>query len=337
MKISIAMATYNGEEYIQEQLDSFLTQTRLPDELIITDDCSTDRTSEIVNYFASKAPFRVEFHRNEERLGYADNFLKAATLCGGDWVAFSDQDDVWLPDKLKLAEERIIENPSVFLILQNAIITDEALNDKGGLFPNRIKPGFYQRFTQNGFWVWVGFLQTVNASIFKDFDCVKRPLNSTPRGKIMAHDKWVCMIANVVGGIEVLSDPVAMYRRHSGAVTGSYDDTTFSSQAKLSLSYGEDHYLYMSNVARGISEYFFRHQSLVGRAAEDATRKYEDLADRYRSRADFYSENNLKGRVNKFMKVAARSGYLGDRFSSFGVKALAKDLYTLVLGSKAGH
>lgn len=65
MKISITMATYNGQQYLKEQLDSFLVQTRLPDELIITDDCSSDKTEEIVRSIADIAPFKVSFHRNE--------------------------------------------------------------------------------------------------------------------------------------------------------------------------------------------------------------------------------------------------------------------------------
>lgn len=69
MRISIAMATYNGAKYIQAQLQSFVDQTRLPDELIITDGCSTDETEAIVCEFAKPAPFIVEFYRNGKEPG----------------------------------------------------------------------------------------------------------------------------------------------------------------------------------------------------------------------------------------------------------------------------
>ncbi|AHI30129.1 glycosyltransferase [Marinobacter similis] len=72
------MATYNGGQFLYEQLQSFLAQTRLPDELIITDDCSSDTTEEIVKEFAKSAPFAVEFHRNERKLGYCGNFNAAS-------------------------------------------------------------------------------------------------------------------------------------------------------------------------------------------------------------------------------------------------------------------
>src|SRR5664280_13480 len=100
VNISIAMATYNGERFIREQLDSLARQTYLPCELIVSDDGSTDRTLEIVEDFAKSAPFSVRAYRNEQNLGYADNFLKAASLCDGEWIAFCDQDDVWFDNKL---------------------------------------------------------------------------------------------------------------------------------------------------------------------------------------------------------------------------------------------
>src|SRR5581483_5816839 len=100
MRISIAMATYNGGQFIREQLDSLSRQTFLPCELVVCDDGSTDHTLAIVETFAASAPFAVRIHRNKKRLGFGPNFLKAASLCDGEVIAFSDQDDVWLETKL---------------------------------------------------------------------------------------------------------------------------------------------------------------------------------------------------------------------------------------------
>lgn len=99
-KISIAMATYNGERFIRHQLDSFVRQTLLPLELVICDDGSTDSTLSIINNFARSAPFPVVIVHNSRRLGYTANFLQAARMCQGELIAFSDQDDEWLPQKL---------------------------------------------------------------------------------------------------------------------------------------------------------------------------------------------------------------------------------------------
>ena len=96
VKISIAMATFNGDKFIKEQLDSFAKQTITPFELVVCDDGSTDSTLGIVMNFAQSASFKVRVYQNPENLGFSNNFMKCASLCEGEWIAFSDQDDVWL-------------------------------------------------------------------------------------------------------------------------------------------------------------------------------------------------------------------------------------------------
>ena len=131
MKISIAMATYNGAKYLKAQLQSFIDQTRQPDELIITDDCSTDDTEIIVHEFAKVAPFTVEFYRNEKNLGYCGNFNAALTKTTGDLVFLSDQDDVWFAEKI----EHIIgvgdRHPKCWILTNDAYLTDSELTEVG--------------------------------------------------------------------------------------------------------------------------------------------------------------------------------------------------------------
>jgi glycosyltransferase involved in cell wall biosynthesis len=100
MNISIAMCTYNGARYLQQQLDSIALQTVAPGELIICDDGSTDSTLHIVGDFAKTAPFPVRLHKNSRNLGYSKNFEEAIGRCSGDLIALSDQDDLWHPQKL---------------------------------------------------------------------------------------------------------------------------------------------------------------------------------------------------------------------------------------------
>ena len=100
MKISIAMATYNGARFLPEQLDSFSRQTRLPDELVVSDDGSQDETVAILEEFRARAPFVVRIVHNSERGGHAQNFGFALSHCTGDLISISDQDDVWKPEKI---------------------------------------------------------------------------------------------------------------------------------------------------------------------------------------------------------------------------------------------
>ena len=96
--ISIAMATYNGERFLEEQLRTLSEQVRLPDEVVVCDDGSTDCTQEILAQFAKSAPFPVRLVINDRRLGWRENFLKAASICTSDYIAFCDQDDIWFPE-----------------------------------------------------------------------------------------------------------------------------------------------------------------------------------------------------------------------------------------------
>ena len=98
--ISVAMATYNGEKFIREQLDSILAQTITDWELIVCDDVSTDSTIAILEEYANKDG-RIQIHKNKVNLGFKRNFEKAISLCSGDYIALCDQDDIWKHDKVE--------------------------------------------------------------------------------------------------------------------------------------------------------------------------------------------------------------------------------------------
>ena len=125
------MTTYNGEKYLLEQLDSFLHQEIKPDELIICDDGSTDKTLEILNNFAKKANFVVKIYKNQHNLGYSKNFEKAILLCSGDIIFLSDQDDVWFEDKIKEVLNIIKSHPEKKIFMHDAFITNHNLKPTG--------------------------------------------------------------------------------------------------------------------------------------------------------------------------------------------------------------
>lgn len=118
MKISVAIATYNGEKFIQEQLASILNQTRTVDEVIICDDKSKDNTVEAVNAFIQENNLSKGWSItvNEKNLGYASNFIGAARKTTGDYIFFCDQDDVWLQDRVEKMIGIIEENNKIMLL-----------------------------------------------------------------------------------------------------------------------------------------------------------------------------------------------------------------------------
>jgi glycosyltransferase involved in cell wall biosynthesis len=101
------MATYNGEKFLEQQLQSLSKQTRLPAELIICDDTSSDATVDIITRFSETASFLVKLVVNEHRLGWRRNFLKSASLRTSEYIVFCDQDDIWLSDKLTIVQSHL--------------------------------------------------------------------------------------------------------------------------------------------------------------------------------------------------------------------------------------
>jgi glycosyltransferase involved in cell wall biosynthesis len=101
MKLSVALCTYNGERYLQQQLDSLASQTYLPSELVVCDDCSRDSTAQIIDRFSRNSPFPVRFIQNPRNLGSTANFSQAIGLCEGELIALCDQDDIWKEGKLE--------------------------------------------------------------------------------------------------------------------------------------------------------------------------------------------------------------------------------------------
>lgn len=117
------MATYNGAEYLQEQLDSFLAQTHQPNELVVVDDGSTDDTLKILEEFSKCAPFEIRIYRNEVNLGYAQNFGRALSFCTGDLIFLSDQDDIWFKEKIEKIHHFADAHPESLLFMNDAELT----------------------------------------------------------------------------------------------------------------------------------------------------------------------------------------------------------------------
>lgn len=201
MKISIAMATYNGAQYIQEQLQSFVDQTRQPDELIITDDCSTDETEAIVLEFAKTAPFEVEFHRNENNLGYCGNFNAALMKATGDLVFLSDQDDVWFPLKIEHMLGVAERNSQALVVMNDAMLTDGDLNEVGLTKVGQIRSA--------GIGL-EGFVMGCCCVVRRELLTFCMPI---PAG-FNAHDQWLVWLADGLGAKVVNREVLQYYRRH---------------------------------------------------------------------------------------------------------------------------
>jgi len=219
-KISIALCTFNGEKYLKRQLDSFPKQTLLPFELVACDDASSDDTCRILEDFSHTAPFPVRIVRNARNLGLRKNFSQAASLCQGDYVAFSDQDDIWSPDKLEHGIRAMQKTEQEYGTgIPLLVHSDLSLIDAEGhvTAPSCMKV-LHMRHEP------VDPLRTllVRNFVFGCTSLCNRALiqESLPFPDVIAnHDGWCALIAASRGKILFIPEPKVLYRQHQATVT----------------------------------------------------------------------------------------------------------------------
>lgn len=220
MKISVALCTYNGARFILEQLESIATQTRLPDEVIVCDDCSSDGTLEMVAQFATTAPFKLQYSSNPSRLGVTRNFGRAISLCTGDVVFLCDQDDVWLPQKVATMAVPFLANEKIGLVFSNAYITDSRLNRLGYTVWDTF------RFDKKSQQIIKGdgaLALLIRRNVITGATAAFR---MTLRDKVLPipdaliHDAWIAIVAAAASQIEPVDVPLILYRQHEKNVIG---------------------------------------------------------------------------------------------------------------------
>ena len=197
--LSVAMCTYNGSRFLQEQLDSIASQTRLPGEMVVCDDGSTDDTLQILDGFQKTAPFLVRIHQNEVKLGSTRNFEKAISLCKGDVIVLSDQDDVCLPHKIEKLEHIFKSNPDIGYVFSDALIVDEQLHSLGYTMWEGIHFSIKQRnIFKQGHQVKVLLKHNmVTGSTMAIKSEIKNLI--LPISEEWIHDAWIALLANAAG------------------------------------------------------------------------------------------------------------------------------------------
>jgi len=216
MRISVAMCTYNGAEFLPAQLESIFAQTRPADEIVICDDGSTDETRSVI-------PDNVVLHENETNLGTVKNFEQAIGLCTGDVIVLSDQDDVWRADKLQLIEEAFNRNPNVGLVFSDAEVVDEQLRPLGRRMWDEVGFDSHKRklVTQGRAldvlitgWTVSGATMAFRSTYTK----LSLPIPTTIP---MIHDGWIALTVAAVSDVVLIEEPLVKYRQHQRQQIGA--------------------------------------------------------------------------------------------------------------------
>ncbi len=222
IRVSVAMATYNGEKYIKEQIDSILKNLEDNDELIISDDGSKDRTLDIINSFKDK---RIKVFEGPKK-GIKQNFNNAIIHCSGEYIFLSDQDDYWMDNKV----ERILdcfEKNDVILIQHDAIVIDGKENVLLDSFAKhrKVKTGIIKNLIKNSYH---GCCMVFKKKLIKEITPI--PDN------IYLHDQWIGMIAELNGKTMFLNDKLIKYRRYENN-NSSFTHLPFKEQLKNRIGY----------------------------------------------------------------------------------------------------
>jgi len=236
--ISVCIATYNGEKYIKEQLRSILSQLGDKDEIIISDDRSTDSTVEIIE---SIGDLRIKIFLNDNhrhKLSLISNFENALMKASGDYIFLSDQDDIWEKNKVDVMLMYLLSND---VVLSNATVVDYELKllSKSLFDINHSKKGVLKNIIKNSF---VGCCMAFNKKVL-------HAVLPFPKD-IPMHDMWIGFVGGLFFRTIFIDDKLIKYRRHELNVSNTSEHSNFSVSRKISFRF---------NCVKYIFYPFFRH------------------------------------------------------------------------------
>lgn len=241
--ITVVMATYNGADYVEAQLESILAQTLKPQEIIVYDDGSTDATISILKKYQKLG--QIQWYQNTVNIGVVANFKKGASLAKeGNDIAFSDQDDVWMPDKLAIlsaAMSAIANNGKPSLVYSDLVLADKDLLPINASFWDELNHHHHQHcFTTLLFGNFVTGCTVLIDSTMRSY------FLNMPEENIL-HDVWMAFIGYGLGNVRAIATPLVLYRQHGKNVNyqeGNLKKTKWQERAqKLKMLFTKNDYL----------------------------------------------------------------------------------------------
>ena len=208
IRISVAMATYNGEKYLKEQLESILVNLKENDELIISDDGSTDGTREII-YKYLENDNRIKLFDGPKN-GVKQNFANAINKCSGEYIFLADQDDIWYDNKVEEVLNVFKAEMDVTLVVHNCKIVNEKLEE--------LDKNFFE-YRKSGIGIFKNILKNTYIGCCMAFKKeMKNNILPIPKD-IEMHDQWIGILNEKYGNSFFLNKELLMYRRHENNVS----------------------------------------------------------------------------------------------------------------------
>lgn len=325
LKVSVAMCTYNGSKYIKDQIVSILNQSHVPDEIVICDDNSTDNTIGLACKILNKTSVNWKIIKNCNTLGVTKNFEKAISLCQGDVIFTSDQDDFWAINKIERILEEFDNNPNCNFVFSNAEIVNsdlkkspvdlwstigfsiDSLDENTEIFELLLKKNFVTGATM---------------AFRREFIGITFPFSS-----LWIHDYWIAINLSTVGQSIAIPDKLILYRQHDENIIGA-KRKSFLKNARISLLgifnndiYREKKYLMVKDFRE-----FIVNKNIDNRLKE----KVINCELFWKNRLELHNQNRREA-IRYFLSDLKRGNY--ERYYS-GFQGFIKDVTMLVFLKK---
>lgn len=328
---SIVVGAYNGAQYIEEQLESLVAQTIPTCEIVVADDRSKDDTVARVEAFARRCPIPVILRRNENNLGFAENFLQAAVIATGVLIAFCDQDDRWHPEKIEACQEALTRS-GAFLAVHTANLIDTN-GVRIGPFSQGIGGDAVREPLSYGPWhVFFGFSMVFDRRLLDLVPSASRGIDYIMGKPGLSHDRWILFLANLVGSVVELDRPLVDYRQHGGNLFGSARSGHRKRRERVAVE--SDWYLQAAKEQRAIVDAVAA-SPLIGSTQFDRARAvdYWDAAvDQQSARNRLYTAASTSAEARQWVKNVLGGVYRTLPDGRHRAKAALKDLKYIVDG-----
>lgn len=328
--ISVVMSTYNGSQWLPEQLASIEEQDNLPLEVVIRDDGSTDETASILRRFKDRVPFEVTLLLDEANLGFAASFWRASSVARGDYIAFCDQDDIWYRNRLDVIGSSCARyQPNG--ILHGWTVFDET---EGAMTPTRVF--WRRRLTRpcefHFMFMHRGCAMVVRRSMLSPV--LGKPLpQEFGRNKILAHDVFASKLINAAGRVLCLPDALIYYRRHLANTTGyNHPDGLFASLGeRVSKQVGSEDYANAAAMYDYYKSVFDGYGlELQGGPVTALAKTCARLSDIYNRRSQMLAASHFTDRLRQIAHLMRLGCYRPFSRGGIAASALAHDLLLLV-------
>lgn len=325
VSIAVALCTHNGAQFVEEQLRSILDQTTPPQQIVISDDASTDDTVELARAMVSgraaepgHPPIEIIVLRNPEALGVARNFEAAILATSSDLVALSDQDDIWRPDRLAMALPEFESRPHLDLLFSNARLVDAAgaSIDRTLFDVLEISDADQQLLHEGGAMsLFIKRNFATGATVMFRRRLLERALPFPPN---WVHDEWLGVMAAATGQVDVIDETLIDYRQHGANVIG-VDFPTLRRKVERAL---EPRGGRNERLSLQFEQFASRLESVEGLAPAEVVVLARDKAIFEAERNDLPS-SRLR-RIRRIIAANRRDGY--SRFASQGRLDIVRDL-----------